>query len=415
MEKGSKKLGRRTFLRNSGFLSLGGLGIPFLGAGEAPHLQKKEAPKITKVEAIRFKNAHFTWIRLHTDQGITGLGETYPLTNSQIGTLKDLSPMLIGKNALDIEKMWKSLYDRAAFNVSGGAEIRIISAINIAQWDILGKYLNAPIYQLLGGKVQEKIRVYNTTAGINEWENEKDIEKIVKFLLDRGVRAMKIWPFDPIAIKNNGSYISPTEITQKLDWFKRIRNTAGMEMEIAVEFHARWDYPCAQRIAKALEPFEVMWLEDIMLPDNLDAYTRLAAETPLNICLSERLATPAQFRHLLEAKACDIVKYDATWCGGISSAKKISDLADSYLIPVAPHTYGGPVLWYASMHVATSVPNLFIMESGYNFYNDVYPKYLSSVVVPEDGFVTPPDLPGLGMLVNENIFKNGEASSEFFS
>ncbi|MEO6187809.1 MAG: mandelate racemase/muconate lactonizing enzyme family protein [Ginsengibacter sp.] len=411
----NQSLDRRSFLKNSGVLSLAGLGIPFLDSPIYEKSSDPKIPKITKVEAIRLKNAQFTWIRLHTDQGITGIGETYPLTNSQIGTLKDLSSLLIGKNTLEIERMWKSLYDRAAFNVTGGAEMRIISAINIAQWDILGKYLNAPIYQLLGGKVQDKIRVYNTTAGINDWKNEKDIEKIVKFLLDRGVNAMKIWPFDPVSYKNNGSYISPTEITKSLDWFKRIRDTAGMDMEIAVEFHARWNYPCAQRIIKALEPFQVMWIEDIMLPDNVEAYTRLAAETPLSICLSERLATPAQFRQILEAKACDIVMYDVTWCGGISSAKKISDLADSFLIPVAPHTYGGPILWYASMHVAASLTNLFIMESGYNFYNGVYPDYLTSVVVPENGFVTPPDLPGLGISINENIFKSGEASSEFFS
>lgn len=410
-------------MKDSTYLSLAGLGVPFLSLNKHTDKLKideinyvnQRIPKITKVEAIRFKSAQFVWVRLYTDQGITGIGETYPLANAEIGALKDLCPMLIGKNALEIEKMWKSLYDRAAFNVTGGAEMRIISAINIAQWDILGKYLNAPIYQLLGGKVHEKIRVYNTTFGINEWRNEQDIEKIVKFLLKRGVKAMKIWPFDPIAIKNHGSYISPTEITEKLDWFKRIRNTVGMDMEIAVEFHSRWDYPCAQKIVKALEPFQVMWIEDIMLPDNIEAYTRLAAETPLNICLSERLATPAKFRQLLTAKACDIVKFDTTWCGGISSAKKISSLADSFLVPVAPHTYGGPILWYASMHVAASLTNLFIMESGYNFYNGVYPDYLSSVVVPEDGFVIPPDLPGLGITINEKVFKSGEASSEFFT
>lgn len=416
MKNLNQSLSRRSFLKKGSYLSLSAMGIPFISSNLYGGISNQKTPKITKIEAIRFKNASsWTWVQLHTDQGITGIGETYPLTNSQIGVLKDLSGMLVGKNALEIEKMWQSLYKRTSFNVIGGAEMRIISAINIAQWDILGKYLNTPVYQLLGGKVQDKIRVYNTTSGINEWENEKDIEKIVKFLLDRGVTAMKIWPFDPVANKNGDSYISPKEIEQCLDWVKRIRNTAGMDMEIAIEFHCHWNYPCAQRIVKALEPYQVMWVEDIMLPDNVEAYTRLAAETPLNICISERLASPYQFRQLIEAKACDIVMYDVTWCGGISSAKKISDLADSFLIPSAPHTYGGPVLWYASMHVAATLNNLYIMESGYNFYNGIYNDYLSSVVVPENGFVVPPDLPGLGIKINDKIFKNGEASSEFFS
>ncbi|CAN5125320.1 mandelate racemase/muconate lactonizing enzyme family protein [soil metagenome] len=415
MKEEKHNSGRRSFLKNSTCLSLATLASPFLSSSLYGGIADQKIPKITKVEAIRLKNAHWTWIQLHTDQGITGIGETYPLTNSQVGALKDLSGMLIGKNALEIERMWEALYRRTSFNVIGGAEMRIISAINIAQWDILGKYLNAPIYQLLGGKASDQIRVYNTTAGINDWKNEQDIEKIVKFLLDRGVTAMKIWPFDPTARKNNGSYISPNEIEKNLDWVKRIRDTAGMDMEIAMEFHSYWNYPCAQRIVHALEPYQVMWIEDIMLPDNVEAYTRLAAETPLNICISERLASPYQFRQLLEAKACDILMYDVTWCGGISSAKKISDMADSFFIPSTPHTYGGPVLWYASMHVAATLNNLFIMESGYNYYNGVYPDYLASVVVPENGFVTPPDLPGLGIKLNEKIFKNGEASSEIFT
>lgn len=406
---------RRSFLKNGSSLALGVAATPIMSTGLASELQERKIPKITQVEAIRVRDNNWTWIRLYTDQGIVGLGETYPLTNSHIGILRDLTQMIVGKNPLEIEKMWKSLFMRASYNVTGGAEMRLISAVNIAQWDILGKYLNAPIYMLLGGKAQERIKVYNTTAGINEWRNQNDIEKIVKFLLDIGVTAMKIWPFDPVAQRNNGSYISPNEIEQCLDWVKRIRNTAGMDMEIAMEFHSHWNLPCAQKIIKALEPYNVMWIEDIMLPDDVGAYARLAAETPLNICISERLATHFQFRQLLEAKACDIVMYDITWCGGISSAKKISDMADSYFIPTAPHTYGGPVLWYSSMHVAATLNNLFIMESGHNFYTGQYPKYLSDVIIPEKGFVVPPDLPGLGIQLKESIFKEGLATSEYLS
>ncbi len=368
--------------------------------------------KITKVEAIRFKDGHWTWIKLHTNQGITGIGETYPLTNSQVGAIRDLADMLIGKDPRNIEGIWKDLHHRTAFYVTGGAEMRIISAVNIAQWDILGQYLNAPVYQLLGGKVNDKIRVYNTTFGINEWLNEQDIEKVVKFLLDRGVTAMKIWPYDPTAQKNNGSYISPNELEQNLDWVKRIRDTAGMDMEIAMEFHSFWNLPCAQRIAQSLEPYQVMWLEDIMLPDNVQAYATLAAETPIPICGSERLATRYPYLELLQAQACDIAMYDVTWCGGITSAKKISDLADTFMIPTAPHTYGGPILWYASMHVAASLTNLFIMESGYNFYHDKYSEYLEDVVVPVNGFVTPSEAPGLGLKIKEAIYQNGEAIVE---
>ena len=406
-----RRINRRDFLKSTGKLT----GAAFCGS-LLPASLKAALPeddlKITKIETVRFQNGHWTWVKLYTNQGIVGVGETYPFTNSEVGTIRDLGKMLIGKDPRNLESIWENLYRRAAFNVTGGAEMRIISAINIAQWDILGQYLNTPIYQLLGGKTNDQIRVYNTTAGINEWTNEPDIEKIVKFLLDRGITAMKIWPYDSTARKNNGSYISPNELEQNLDWVKRIRDTAGMDMEIGMEFHAYWNLPCAQRIAQSLEPYRVMWLEDIMLPNNAQTYATLAAETSLPVCVSERLATRYPYLDLLQAQACDIAMFDVTWCGGITSAKKIADLADTFLIPVAPHTYGGPILWYASMHLAASLTNLFIMESGYNFYHDRYPDYLEEVVVPQDGFVTPPNIPGLGLKIKQNIYDTGEAIVE---
>ena len=403
---------RRDFLKTAGMGSLAAIGSGIFPSDVLSAINSMDPLKITKVEAVRFKRGHWTWVRLHTDQGIIGLGETYPLDNAQVGALKDLSRMLIGRDAKNIERIWRDLYGRASYNVTGGTEMRIISAINIAQFDLLGKALGVPIYRLLGGKAREKIKVYNTTSGINKWRNEQDIEKVCKFLYDRGVKAMKIWPYDPTARKNNESYISLAELEKNLDWVKRIRNTLGDEMEICVEFHCHWNLPCALRIAKSLEPYNIMWIEDIMLPDNPKAYSILARETTIPVCVSERLATRFQFRELLESKAVDIVMYDTTWCGGITSAKKISDFADTYYIPTAPHTYGGPILWYSSIHVATALTNLWIMESGYNFYNDLYPNYLKNIHVPIDGFVSPPEGPGLGMEVRPEIYTNGEAIVE---
>ena len=149
-----------------------------------------------------------------------------------------------------------------------------------------------------------------------------------------------------------------------------------------------------------------------MLPDNLDAYATLARETSIPVCISERLATRFRFREMFEARAVDVVMYDVTWCGGISEAKKISDMADTYKIPTSPHTGGGPVLWYASIHTATSLPNFYIMESVYHLYNDVYPHFLLNVPTPVDGFVTAPETPGLGLELREEAFRNGDATFE---
>ncbi len=409
-------LKRRDFLKTAGLGTAAAIGTGLFPADIQAEIDAMDPLIINKIETVSFKKGHWSWVRLHTKQGIMGIGETYPMTNSQNGAIRDRARHVIGKDARNIERIWRDLYGRASFQVTGGAEMRAISAINIAQYDLLGKALGVPIYRLLGGKAREKIKVYNTTFGIHDGTrqlmNEQDIEKVCQFLYDRGVKAMKIWPYDPTARRNNESYISPAELDRNLDWVRRIRNTLGDEMEICVEFHCHWNLPCALRIAKSLEPYNIMWIEDILLPDNPQAYAVLSRETSIPCTVSERLATRFQFRELLEANAVDIVMYDTTWCGGITSAKKISDYADTYYVPTAPHTYGGPILWYSSMHVSAALTNLWIMESGYNFYHDLYPDYLNYVHIPVDGFVEPPEGPGLGMDIKEDIYRSGEATVE---
>ena len=240
----------------------------------------------------------------------------------------------------------------------------MLTAVNIAQWDILGKAAGLPLYKLLGGKSQEKLRVYNTMNGwtINGMREHDYPEKIAEFLLQRGIKAIKLYPYDrgPVNAfgRHGGTFITQAELKQSLDPIQRIRKAAGDEMEIALDLSSKWNLPCTLQIAKSLEPYGIMYLEDPMLPDNLDAYATLARETSIPVCLSERLATRFRFREMFEARAVDVVMYDVTWCGGISEAKKISDMADTYKIPTSPHTGGGPVLWYASIHTATSLTEL---------------------------------------------------------
>ena len=177
---------------------------------------------------------------------------------------------------------------------------------------------------------------------------------------------IKIYPYDrgPVNAyaKHGGTFISQAELRQSLDPIQRIRKTAGDEMEIALDLSSKWKpLPCSLQIAHSLEPYGIMWIEDAMLPDDLTAYVTLCKETSIPICNSERLATRFRLRELFELHACDVVMYDVTWCGGISEAKKISDMADTYKIPTAPHTGGGPILWYSSIHTATSLTNFYIM------------------------------------------------------
>ncbi|MBK8504968.1 MAG: mandelate racemase/muconate lactonizing enzyme family protein [Saprospiraceae bacterium] len=413
---------RRAFIRSAAYASFSTVGA-LLPPGTVAAIKGIDSMKIAQIDTVRFSDqirigggsggsdgAEFCWIRLHTDTGIIGTGETYPFSSGELGTLKDYTQQLLGKDPRDIDGIWKSIYHKMAMRNAGGADMRMLSAINMAQMDILGQAAGLPLYRLLGGKTRSQVKVYNTTTdywAINDTKMGRDTVKIVQFLLERGITCMKIYPFHA-----KGSYITAGEIEAGLVWIRQIRETAGDKMDICVDCWGRFDLPSAQRIAKALEPFNILYLEDVMLMNNPQSYAALASETSVPICMSETLATRYEYREFFEAKACDVVMFDLSWCGGITEAKKIADMADTYFIPVSPHTCGGPLLWFASIHLTTAVPNLLIMESNYWKYTHQFPYFINNVPVPEGGHVSPPEKPGLGAEIRPEIFKNGDAIVE---
>jgi L-alanine-DL-glutamate epimerase-like enolase superfamily enzyme len=230
------------------------------------------------------------------------------------------------------------------------------------------------------------------------------MEKIAKFLVGEGIKAIKFCPFDKVAARNNGEYISRKEIEESLDWLKRVRDSVGNELEIGCEFHSYWNLPSSIRIAHAVEPYDVLFLEDMMLQDNMESYVMLNAETSIPLVISERLATRFPFRDMFESKAGEIAMYDLTWCGGISEGKKISDMANTYYIPTMMHTSGGPILWYACAHVASALTNLFYVESVYPEWHDRNKNFFDNPLPVINGHVTPPDLPGLGLQFKKGLF-----------
>jgi L-alanine-DL-glutamate epimerase-like enolase superfamily enzyme len=382
--------------------------------------------KITKIEFIRFRTdlrikdvrPNWFWVRLHTDAGVTGIGESYPGTEAHRGALKELAPYVLGKDPTRIERLWQDLFYRVSYQPWGGADFRVLTAINLALWDILGKVAGLPVYKLLGGQAQEKLMVYNTMNGWTiEGMREHDYpEKITEFLLQRGIRAIKLYPYDrgPVNAfaRHGGTFITQEELKLSLEPIQRIRKAAGDRMEIALDLSSKWNLPCSMQIAKSLEPYGILYFEDPMLPDNLEAYASLARETSIPVCISERLATRYRFREMFESRAVDVVMFDLTWCGGISEAKKISDMADTYKIPTSPHTGGGPLLWFSSIHTATAMINFYIIESVYHLYHDLYPHFIENVPQPVDGYVTAPEGPGLGVVLREQPFRNGDAVAE---
>jgi L-alanine-DL-glutamate epimerase-like enolase superfamily enzyme len=379
--------------------------------------------KITRVEAITFEKdlkigggsggadgAEFWWVRLSTDSGLQGIGETYPFQGAEVGASRDIGDELLGRDPRDIDGIWRDLYHRMTMRNAGGAEMRVLSAINMAQMDILGQASGLPLYRLIGGKTRSRVKVYNTTTdywAINETRMGPDTKKIVDFLLDRGITAMKIYPF-----RGRGDYISNNELERGLKWIRDIRDHAGQRMDVCVDCWGRWNLPSAVKIANSLEPLNVLYLEDVMVPCNAQSYAQLVRETSVPICISETLASRYEYREFLEAKACDVVMYDLSWVGGISEARRISDMASAYFIPTSPHTCGGPLLYCCSCHVSSALPDFLIMESNYWKYTHQYPFFINNVPVPEEGFVRPPENPGIGAEIRPELFSDGHANIE---
>jgi galactonate dehydratase len=433
-----KEISRRKMLKGLG-IGLAGGALTLSGSGKVFGMESdrtpepenksfvpagKETMKIVKVESIRFSDkivigggsggdgkAEFCWVRIYTNTGITGIGETYPSINGELGSLKDIaSEYLIGRDPRDIDGIWKDIYKYQSMRNAGGSEMQILSAIDMALLDILGKSAGLPLYRLLGGKTRSKVKIYNTVTdywAINNTKMGPDTEKIVNFLLDRGITAMKIYPF-----KTDGDFISPEEIEQGVGWLKQIEKTAGKKMEILIDGWGGCDVPSAERVIKACEPYNVIHIEDILVPNSYQSYAKLTAESSIPIAHSETMATRYQLKDFLEAKALDILMFDLCWCGGITEAKKMCDMADAYHIPSTPHTCGGPLLFVASAHLSTAIPNFIYMESNYWKYTHQFPYFINNVPVPVNGFVSAPEGPGLGVEIKPELFKNGDAIVE---
>lgn len=373
--------------------------------------------KITRIETIYWPNRdaapfwpHWTWVRIHADNGMSGVGETYPRNEAEAAFIHSVTAqMLLKQDPRNIDRVWTDLYNAFDYQIAGGTEMRVLSAIDLALWDLLGKSMNQPVYRLIGGKSNPRVRLYNTCFP-HKFDFHKEPEKIMREVMDGyGIRAIKVWPFDPAARRNQHQFVTLADIEEGLFPIRRLRDTFGNEIEILVEFHSNWNLTSAIRIARALEPYKPMWLEDMLLPGNFAQYRQLAEATSLPLTIGERMAGRYQFQQLLDSRAAKYVMFDLCWCGGLSEARKIAAMADAQQLPVAPHTAGGPLLFYASTHLTTALPNVWIQESCQRFYEGDWPKMLANPLVPKDGCISAPELPGFGMEIKPEIWEHPKA------
>lgn len=373
--------------------------------------------KIARLETAYWKSRdaapfwpHWTWLKITTDSGASGIGETYPRSAAEAEMIHaHLGAMLLGKDPRDIERLWHDIYHAIDFQVAGGAEIRCLSAIDLALWDLLGHSLQAPVWRLIGERANPRVRLYNTCFP-HKYDFLKEPDRIMQELIDGyGIRAIKIWPFDGAARRTKGQFITQEQIDAALAPVRTLRDKFGESIEILVEFHSYWSVTAATRIARALEPYKPMWLEDLLMPGNFRQYRELAESTFLPLTAGERMAGKLQFEQLMESRAAKYVMFDVCWCGGLTEARKIAAMADARQLPFAPHTAGGPLLFYASTHLSTAMPNLWIQESCQRFYEHDWPLMLENPLKPSQGSIAAPDLPGFGMRIRDEAWNHPAA------
>ncbi|MGI9334415.1 MAG: mandelate racemase/muconate lactonizing enzyme family protein [Gammaproteobacteria bacterium] len=394
--------------------------------------------KITGIETIRLDEfPNLLWVRIHTDEGVVGLGETYFGARSVEAYIhENTAPRLLGANPLEIERIARDLQPYVGYSGTG-VESRARSCLDVALWDLFGRYVGQPVHQLLGGLARDRIRTYNTCAGYRyvrkqpDWKaddwglepaNDGPYEDLDAFLnradelalslLDEGITGMKIWPFDFTDSVAEPHYISSADVNQALEPFEKIRRAVGDRMDIMVELHSIWRLPAALKIAKALETYDPFWFEDPVRADSLDALKTFAESTRVPVCASETVGGRWNHRDLLAANAANIIMPDIVWCGGLTEAKKIAAIADAWHRPLAPHDCTGPVAFAAAVHLSLNIPNALVQESVRAFHTGWYRELVTDVPRVEGGYIYPMEGPGLGTELLPDLTQRKDAQAQ---
>lgn len=353
--------------------------------------------KITSLELYQVP-PRWLFLKINTDAGISGWGE--PVVEGRASTVaaavKELEPLLVGKNPMAIEDLWQMMY-RGGFYRGGPILMSAIAGIDQALWDIKGKAHNLPVYEFLGGAVRDKVLVYSWIGG----DRPSDVGAAAKDTQARGFTAIKMNASEEVHYID--SFAKVEAIVERV---QAVRDAVGPHFGIAVDFHGRIHKPMAKVIAKELDPFHLMFIEEPVLPENNEALREVARYTSTPIATGERMFSRWDFKNLLEDGYVDIIQPDLSHAGGISEVKKIAAMAEAYDVAVAPHCPLGPIALASCLHLDASTPNVFIQEQSlgihYNKTNDLL-DYLSNPLVfkYENGYVPVSDAPGLGIEINE--------------
>jgi L-alanine-DL-glutamate epimerase-like enolase superfamily enzyme len=391
--------------------------------------------KIRSIETIRTNDRpSVLWVRVSTDGGPAGLGETWFGAATVEADIHDrIAPLLLGQDVWLIDELKRLMTPYVGF-CGTGAEMRALSAIDVALWDIAGKVANKPLCDVLGGRIRDRIPVYNTCAGPSYVSRTSDVrprnfglpegdaktryedldaflnraDDLAADLLESGISAMKIWPFDFSAGAADGADISPADLKRALLPFERIRAAHGDRMRIKAELHGLWSLEAARKICRALEPLAVDWVEDPVRMDRMDEIGELARGSSLPIAGGETLGGIGQISDLITRGGVTVAIVDVTWGGGVSFGMEAAALAASHGRAIAFHDCSGPVTLAASSHLSLACPNAAEQEFTRAFYHGWYSQFVTGLPVVEDGMIAVRSAPGHGIeLVPELARRDG--------
>ncbi len=364
--------------------------------------------KVTQTRCAFVRGGSRLFVKIHTNQDVWGCGEGVDATTGTYELVKRFGRMLEGKSPLDVHRLYEEMRRAGLFGgAQSGMYVAALSAIETALWDLTGKALGLPVYQLLGGKFRDRIRLYCDTALYQrQLPTPADFARVAREAVEMGFTAVKFdldQANDPKKYDAYNWTASPGELRRMVDQITAVREAVGPEIDVCVDMHGRYDMTTGEQVAKRMEPLNLMWLEEPIPAENVEAYRRITESTSTPICAGENHYLAQGFRPLLEAGAVDIVMPDLQKAGGLGEGQRIANLASLYYVPFAPHMVASYLGAMASAHVCASVPNFMVLEWQIYFHREPMFKEIVSfdgeMVV--GGFLPLSQKPGIGVEINE--------------
>ena len=373
--------------------------------------------KVTEVKTYvvenpppQFGGPYFIFLKLKTDNGLEGLGEAYGLPFAPHVVTQMMEDVceryVIGADPYKIEKLWRLIYASGYTSHPDLSLMAILSAIEMACWDLIGKDLGKPVYELLGGQVHEKLRSYTylypkESDAVNVYVNPDLAAERAAEYVELGFTAVKFDPATPFT-SFDPRQLSLETLDRSEKYTKQVREAVGNRADLLFGTHGQMTTSSAIRLAKRLEKYDPLWLEEPTPPENTHEMARVAQHTSIPIATGERLSTKHDFARVLQSGAASILQMNLGRVGGILEAKKIASMAEAHYAQIAPHLYNGPVVGAANIQIATCSPNFLILES-IQTWGGFHAEILKTPIVWQDGYVIPPTAPGLGVELDEEV------------